>query len=320
LIDDIDQVASPHQPNHINRIWGFILGVRRVAEEFINIKCIISLRTEVWFQLKNDKAGQRDQVDHIKPLIRLLDPNEQQIKEIIKKRLIVVAQSQSIKCDDDDVLDIFFESRRVTLPTSEEERLWIDFIAKSSRQRPRDAIQFMGILAKECRKKGFNIIKNEVVDTAMDIYSMDRFEGLISEFSYECPSLETILKSFSKIPFRIPTEDLKDHINTIPSICSISIRGENIKPENIDDSFILWNFMHCIGFINPCIPDRRQRRDFRHILYSEDMNFVSQSNWNEMQKVIWDIHPAYRSYLIKLRKDDDARRGLSLENFFKKKK
>ena len=57
LVDDVDQVASPNQPNHMNRIWGFILAIKKIAEDFFNIKCVISLRTEIWFQLKNDKAG-----------------------------------------------------------------------------------------------------------------------------------------------------------------------------------------------------------------------------------------------------------------------
>ena len=177
----------------------------------------------------------------------------------------------------------------------------------------------MGLLAKESRKENFDIIKEEIVEKAMNIYSQDRFEDLIREFASECPSLENVLKSYSKVQFRLETEDLKDHINSIPSICSVSIRSHILQSQNIDDSFLLWNFMHEIGFLNPCIPDNRKDRDFRHILYSEDMNFVSKNNWNEMQKVTWEIHPAFRSHLIKLRKDDEARSGISLSSFFKKK-
>jgi hypothetical protein len=38
-----------------------------------------------------------------------------------------------------------------------------------------------------------------------------------------------------------------------------------------------------------------------------------------MQKVAWEIHPAYRSYLIEKKLDDRARSGISLTSFFKNK-
>jgi len=314
LVDDLDQVASPNQSNHVNRIWGFILAIKKISEEFSNIKCVISLRTEIWNQLKNDRSGQRDQVDHVKPLLRFLDPTETEIKDIIFKRLSYVANKIGSNHGQSPVT-LFFNEKEVILPSSEETRSWIDFLAKSSRERPRDAIQFLGLLAKEAAKVSLEKINSSIAEKTMVLYSKDRFEDLIREFSLECPSLETILKSFSRMNFLSSTEDLKKHLISVPSICSIIIRGGQLKQGVIEDIFLLWNFLHEIGFINPRTVDSRQTREFRHVLFGEDPNFVSQSNWNEMQKVQWEIHPAYRSYLMKLCQDEKARKGF-LASFF----
>ena len=69
LIDDTDQVASLETPQHLNRIWGLILAARKLTQTSPNIRCILSLRSEIWMRLTRDEAGQRDQTDHIRPLV-----------------------------------------------------------------------------------------------------------------------------------------------------------------------------------------------------------------------------------------------------------
>jgi hypothetical protein len=52
LIDDTDQVAAPTEPTHLNRIWGFILAARSLSQQCGNLRCIVTLRTEVWTRLE----------------------------------------------------------------------------------------------------------------------------------------------------------------------------------------------------------------------------------------------------------------------------
>jgi hypothetical protein len=320
LIDDVDQVASLVDQDHVNRIWGLILAAQRLTEELTNFKTIISLRTEVWTLLVNDKHGQRDQVDHVRPLIRRLDPDEEQIKAIVERR-IEVARNQLGLPKYESPLMTFFEDCTVKLPTSEEaKRSWPDFLAKSSRGRPRDALQLLGILAKESRESGYQKIVQAIVDTAANKYSSERINDLSQEYSNDCSVVREICNSFSSLDFVLPTDDLRKHLISLPSRFGIIIRGAQLHPESLKDVFILWNFIHEIGICNPRVPDKRQTRNFRHISYDSDPNFVGEANWNEMQKVAWEIHPAYRSYLLKKKKDDESRSGISLSSFFKRDK
>jgi hypothetical protein len=103
LLDDVDQVSPTQQKQHLNRIWGFLLAAKRLTEELPNVKTIISLRTEIWTLIEHDESGQRDQIDHIRQLLRRLDPSDDEIKEIVLKRLRVVASRSGMETDNSTI-------------------------------------------------------------------------------------------------------------------------------------------------------------------------------------------------------------------------
>ncbi|MCA8303158.1 hypothetical protein LGN24_16845 [Burkholderia seminalis] len=80
-----------------------------------------------------------------------------------------------------------------------------------------------------------------------------------------------------------------------------------MHPQNDDDSIVILALLHETGFLNPRVADKRQVRGFRHILFQENPNFVKLSNWNEMQAATWEVHPAFRSYLLGVRQAQAAR-------------
>ena len=268
--------------------------------------------------LARDEHGQRDQIDHVRPLIRRLDPGEDQIKGIVKRRL-QIARNHLGPPSAESAIEFFFEERSVVLPTSEDaKRHWPDFLAKSSRGRPRDGLQLLGILARESTNAGYAKISQAVVNRAAAIYSSERLNDLVLEYAAECDVVREICNSFCCRQFGLSTDEMKDHLASLPSRFSIRIRGKQIHLESVEDVFTLWRFVHEMGICNPRIPDNRQDRHFRHINYEDNPNFVTLANWNEMQKVAWEIHPAYRSHLIEKRKEDEARSGISLSSFFRR--
>src|SRR5690606_16086780 len=87
MIDDTDQLASPDDKIQLNKIWAMILAVRRLAMECSSVRPILTLRASVWARLSHENAGQRDQVDHIRPLSIHLQSSDPIIVEIIEKRM-----------------------------------------------------------------------------------------------------------------------------------------------------------------------------------------------------------------------------------------
>lgn len=311
LLDDIDQVVSGAGEAHINRIWGLLLAVRKLTNTIPNIKAVVTLRTEVWRQLKTARNGQRDQIDHFRPLVKLLDPSDDQIKEILIRRLALVSGKLGLNTSGERVVENFFSSSSVRLPGSGDEyRHWIDFLSKSSRGRPRDALQLIHSLCKVNRARDRDLILgDDDLEPALIGYSSERVEDIAKEFSNDCKELRDIIDSFSKGKFTLSTEEVRGALSNLPTSFSIRLRGKTLSQSNSDHLFALWSFLHEVGFLNPRVIDDRQDKGFRHILHGEDPYFVSPSRWNEMQKVEWEVHPAFRSYLSKRKMDENSRIG-----------
>jgi hypothetical protein len=319
FIDDIDQIAQLNNREQLNRVWALLLACRQVCENYQNIKCIITLRTEIWELLKKDKYGQRDQVDHFKSLIRELDPNDDLINDVLLKRLRFIESKIGLKKTTKEFSPLF-EGNDLNLPDSEEERYWNDFIVKNSRKRPRDAIQLVDILAKHSILNSQSKITSSIVKNALYEYSKDRVDDLSREFATDCDNVSALIKTFIKTKFRMNSDELSEHIKQIPSVFSLSIRGSIVHPGNNEDLILLWSFLHELGFLNPCVPDSSKKKGYRHIEYKENPDFVSATNLNEMRASVWEVHPAYRSFLIKEIENEKRKSGIGLKEFFKSKK
>lgn len=307
LIDDTDQVASPNDASQLNRIWGLILAVRRLAQDCPAVRCIVSLRSEIWTRLQSESAGQLDQVDHIRGVVVSLRASERLMELILQKRFQLAAEE--IGRRGVDPYTVFFDSPKVHLPNSEETRSWDSFLIKSSRERPRDAIQLVRkLIDRAIANHRMSIGDREVSDGIKD-YSSERVSDLCNEFSQDCSTLRAAIDSFADVPFESDFETLRQHLRTIGSRFGFVIRKKTVTPDSDESAIDALLFLHETGFINPRSPDSRQPRGFRHIVFFDDPNFVSRSNWQAMQGATWEIHPAFRSYLLSKKEAASARIG-----------
>jgi hypothetical protein len=142
---------------------------------------------------------------------------------------------------------------------------------------------------------------------AMKVYSGERVDDISNEFSLDCKNIREIINTFSEVPFEADFETLRAHMNTVPSIGSTTIRAAVMKPQVDQDAITILALLHEAGFINPRFADSTKPRGFRHLLYRDDPNFVKYSNWNGMQGASWEVHPAFRTYLIGVREAKASR-------------
>ncbi|GAB6143501.1 P-loop ATPase, Sll1717 family [Desulfocicer niacini] len=314
LIDDTDQLAPPDNSNQLNRIWAFLLATRSIMEECDNIKCIITLRNEIWKRLGRNEAGQRDQVDHFRTFIHLLNPDEDAVRKIIEKRIKLACNEYKGEIYQEPY-GPFFDERRVTIPSTENiKRYWVDFIVKSSRERPRDGIQLVSMLAKDAIKKKWGKIKSNNATAIFNTYSEQRVDDLKREVDEECPAIKEIVRSFASInydagSFTLKPDSAYEYLKKMPNRFSLTLFGKTLNSEKKADIFLLWQFLHEVGFLNARISDERMKDGYRHITVDDDPDLVSMARWNDMQKIAWEIHPAYRSYLIKIQKENSFNIG-----------
>jgi hypothetical protein len=296
LIDDTDQLAAPDQPAHLNRIWALLLAVRRLTGECNAVRAIVSLRSSVWTRLTSESQGQRDQTDHIRGLVIPLLADDKLMQGIIRRRLEQAAKDAGQGRV--DPFTVFFKGATMTLPTSDESRSWDSFIAKSARERPRDAIQLIKNMVDAAKAGSALLIGSKEAGVAMKVYSSERVDDVANEFSLDCKNIREIINTFADFDFDSDFEKLRRHLLTVPSIASIQVRGVQVRPDVDDDAITVLRLLHETGFINARVNDSTMPRGFRHILFHDDSNFVKLANWNAMQGARWEIHPAFRTYLI----------------------
>jgi hypothetical protein len=197
-----------------------------------------------------------------------------------------------------DPYTVFFNGSTLTLPTSDEVRSWDAFIAKSARERPRDAIQLIKNMVDVANREAVPLIGSKEAGTAMKVYSSERVDDVVNEFSLDCKNIREIINTFADFDFESDFESLRQHLLTVPSIASIQIRGALLRPGDDDHAVAILGLLHETGFLNPRVVDNTKSRRFRHILFQDDSNFVKFANWNSMQGARWEIHPAFRTYLM----------------------
>lgn len=296
LIDDTDQIASPDTPAHLNRIWALLLAVRRLTSECPSVRAMVTLRSEVWTRLTSESQGQRDQTDHMRGLVIFLKADNTLMANIIRRRLELAAKD-SADVRRDPYL-IFFSGTTMTLPMSDAVRTWDDFIIKSARERPRDAIQLIKSMIDSAIRHEVSVIGSNEAEDAMIGYSSERVDDVENEFALDCKNIRQVIDTFSDISFEVDFETLRSHLAKVPSVLSVQIRGRTLKPQDDDDALILLSLLHETGFINPRLNDVRQPRGFRHELFQESPHFAKRANWNKLQGSHWEVHPAFRTYLI----------------------
>jgi len=314
FIDDTDQVASPGAPGHVNRVWAILLAARELAQRIGRIRIVISLREEIWRNLSKEEVSQRDQWDHFLPLVFELNPDLDQVQEIIERRLTLAAK----KCGVDtnySQYHLFFEGDKPRMPSSEKRSTWADIIRTRSRERPRDAIQLVNMLAKGALGPPANLITDELLATVMVPFSKQRASLLAQEYEDECPVLPNIIRSFARLDytdgaFSANSETIRSHLRTLPSSFSIDLSGITIRPEEDQDVFRLWSFLYSIGFIYARVSDNREPKGYRFVSPSEDILFVHPRRWNDMQKALWEVHPSFRDHLLDVNKAENAQFGL----------
>jgi hypothetical protein len=267
---------------------------------------VVTIREEVWRRLLRDSAGQRDQADHFLALVRQLFPTREHIRSVIERRLAVAAEDAGLKGA--TVYEPFFEGEGANMPSSREFSSWADLIVIRSRERPRDAIQLVNALARSARGRGAERIGQVDLDSQIREFSSQRVQLLAQEVDAECPQITDLVRllaglTFDQGAFKISFEPLRQALHQFPTQLGITLFGRGVRPDNDDDALSLLGFLFETGVLNARISDNREKDGYRHIWPSVDPRLVSRARWNELQAIVWEVHPAYRDHLIQVQRD-----------------
>ncbi len=316
FLDDTDQVANPDKAGHLNRVWALILAVRDLAQTTPNLRFVVSLRSEVWNRLRNDSAGQRDQTDHFNSLVVPMYTSEEHVGRILDRRMALAAATTSKGFLSS--YDPFFSTTDARAPKSHERRLWKDLVVVRSRERPRDAIQLVHKMASLAIEEGKEKIDEAIFHEVMPQFSETVSGQVAQEVERECPQAGEIIREFAfadydEIGFTLTADAAKSSFKRILSRTGVTLFGRLLRQDSEDDLFDLWRLFYAIGFLSARVSDSTQQNGFAYLSPAHEPRLISKSRWNDMQKVLWEVHPAYRDYLIAKQVQRQRETGLAFK-------
>lgn len=312
FIDDTDQVGQPGVAGHLNRVWALLLAVRKLTYDISDLRAVVSLRTEVWNRLQRDDYGQRDQTDHFRRLVVMMDGDREHVGKIVDRRLALAAVAAQAKVDG---YQKFFDGSDARAPMSEERRFWRDLILVRTRERPRDAIQLINELAKKSMRENKEKITEDVFQSVVPPFSKSVSEQFGEEVRQEFPQAIEYLRSlanatFSQGGFTMTAEEAREHFKKTLSRYPAIMSGVSLSQESPESVFTIWRFFYQSGVLNARVSDFSMPAGFKHLDPNSDPHLVARTRWNDLQAILWEVNTVYRDYLIEVQRDLNLRTGL----------
>lgn len=294
FIDDIDNArnfTSVLGQGKFEDCWAIVSAAFDLATKVTNIKCVVSIRDDIWLTIKNLRIG-TDKTDKINCIVNLTC-DDTDIYNILNKRLLLakglVLNSQS------NAIDTFFSEDKITLPGHKgEQRAWSTWLCKQSRNRPRDLVQLVEMLIREARDKS-NTINSNIASNCLVKFGESRLANARDEFSGICDQLEDITLKFRKTRFSY--REITDVLKKMPSSLSISVNGKTLQPEKMESAIAILAVLYTANIMNARIVDDSASLGFNHITFEDKNNFISTSNLDALQKCEFEIHPVFHSLI-----------------------
>ncbi len=158
--------------------------------------------------------------------------------------------------------------------------------------RPRWAAQLCKLAGKHAASIGKTHIRITDISKFMDIYGKSRLGDLYKEHSHQCNSLVNLIESFSGCNRRYTTQNLLKHITD-----KIIRRYGLPKIDGVEqgrDSLYIAHFLFIAGFIHG--RDDSGNAELSFVNYDERPHLLL-STANLDDKLVWEIHPSYRTVL-----------------------
>lgn len=147
---------------------GSMIDVIKEFRQLQGVKIVISLRenlNEIVFLKHDHKGSQREK---LKPLYSNLTWTQEELKDLIDKRLKILSDEQF------DIKQAFYEDRRGN-------KKGFEYILERTFFRPRDVISFLNHIIENSNNK--STFTNDIISRAEPSYSIERFQALEDEWS-----------------------------------------------------------------------------------------------------------------------------------------
>lgn len=292
LIDDID-AKYLNTIDYQARVGSFFSAIRSLAFDQKNLKIRSTVRSDVWSCLRH-----LEDLDKLDQYIIDIFWSKKHMRDILAKKVLAyikrnnpdsVEAKYTIHRDYNKILDLLFNSP-ITWRANNDEKLF-EAISAFSNRRPRWMGQLCRMAATKAKSMRNSKINLDHINFILEDFGKKRRDDLIKEHKHQFSELEILIDSFRATEKEFHYEDT----NKILSEKYIKSRGNDDIPTVDGAPYFspedLGNFIYKLGLISRIHDDGKT---FTHFTDDPDLY---RSIENRSGKILWSIHPSYRSFL-----------------------
>ncbi|CAN5453874.1 hypothetical protein BH10PSE16_BH10PSE16_24500 [soil metagenome] len=300
FIDDIDEAVAKTSQGIFDygACWAIISAALELSEDVVSIKCVISVRSDIWHLMTRTHKHGSERKDKLGQ-IHELKFSEEELRSIFNKRIELAARDASSV----DGLSTFFQKNNIILPGARgDKRHWDQWLAKIARFRSRDLVKAVQMLVTAAKADASELIGDSHAHSILLEFGSERVDNIVDEYGQICPQIREVINDLSQKSTYTFIE-LNELLKKVPSRRATQIDGIAMQSTNAH-SIDLLRILHMACFINPRIgPDN----DYDHLNYNEYPNIVDMAKFNDLQKYIWQIHPTFHTYIVDQQKRNSFR-------------
>jgi hypothetical protein len=285
LVDNLDEPWK-NTPKMNSWLRGLILAARKLKRDFNNLKIVIFLRDDIFFEIKKGS----DLFDSRNELLYLnwKDNYGNNLRKLIASRIASYFGKPMPETPDEcDVLIELIYPREIDYRTSNKNM--VRFVADFTFYKPREFLQLLRI-ALENSTSSYLPIPAGAIRYAERQHSNWKVSQVEGEYSKTYSNIANCIESFAGIrkEWKYPYQDLLKHLRSLSSdkIITNCVTNNALSPEETI------NLLFLIGFLRKVIINHRNP--------SRTPNFhtyLDESNPN-LRGCILDIHPSFRQHII----------------------
>jgi len=285
LIDDVD-LNFKNDPKNKSKIVGFLNAIKSLTLQIPDLRVRSTIRPNIWSIL----ALEYDSVNQLKEFIINLDWSDQDIRDLLRKRV-----------------SSYYERARVkyTPPTIDPDRAWIKCIFEDpmnwgkstrppyivldtlSKNRPRWLIELCKLALDTAKKADHQLVSLSDIELNLPGFGAARIVDTVAEYSGECPQISQLLNCFRSQEKTWTQNNLETFIrNSILPRIKIKIHGVIGTPTSVD----IIKFLFYTGFLSYRFDANNGR--YEHKMYSDSPTLLS-TNFPVKNVHTWEIHPVY---------------------------
>lgn len=294
LIDDIDATFR-NTPEERLALSTFFSACRYLSQAVEGLRIRLSVRTDVWTILVQDDEA----LDKCEQYVFDLSWSNSEAEQILVRKILTFFrgaypddprfQKMNPITDSEAIQSLVFTKRfswgRALFPPDRP-------IYILSNGRPRWAAHLCKLAARNAYGIDAGYIGIIHVNSSLQKYGEVRLSDLYKEHKHQCPSLQSLLESFSRGPSRYNTNELLVRITDRIIKRHGAIEIDGVKSSG--GSISIAHFLFRIGFI--CARDDSKDGALGFVRYEDRPNLLSTTQ-NLDDGLTWEIHPSYRKVL-----------------------